>query len=165
MDAALFSSERPDWQTPDVVLERVRKVAPIALDPCTVQSNPVGAARWLTVESALDGLTASWTELADGGLVYHNPPYGRALSRWAAKVDVEACDGAEIITLVPARTDTKWFHTLVENARVVCFWKGRIKFRGATAGAPFPSAAVYHGERGSGRFYGAFRDAGLLWVK
>lgn len=37
---AVMSSQRHDWQTPDAILDAVRKVAPIGLDPCTVASNP-----------------------------------------------------------------------------------------------------------------------------
>jgi hypothetical protein len=74
----------------------------------------------------------------------------------------EAALKCEIVTLVPARTDTRAFRALVRGAAAVCFWRGRITFRGAAAGAPFPSAIVYHGWRPE-RFVEVFADAGLIW--
>jgi hypothetical protein len=159
---ALFSSDKSTWQTPDHVLDRVRAIAPIALDPCTEPDNPTGAVRWITAEDEPDGLQAPWHEMVAGGLTYANYPYGRGLLAWADKARREAVLNCETISLVPARTDTRWFTRLTQHARVVCFWRGRITFRGAAAGAPFPSAFVYHGWRPE-RFVEVFADAGLIW--
>lgn len=61
-----------NWCTPEVVLERVRRIAPIGLDPCTTVDNPVGAWRYYTPFE--DGLASPW----DGfGLVFVNPPYSQ----------------------------------------------------------------------------------------
>jgi hypothetical protein len=159
-----FSSDKSTWQTPDHVLDRVRAIAPIALDPCTEPDNPTGAVRWITAEDEPDGLQAPWHEMAAGGLVFCNPPYtrGRGPLNWAEKIDRESSVDCEIITLVPSRTDSKAFRKLAERAATICFWRGRISFRGAPAGAPFPSAFVYHGWRPE-CFLTAFADAGLIW--
>jgi site-specific DNA-methyltransferase (adenine-specific) len=154
MNTALLSSKRMDWNTPEEVLELVRKVAPIGLDPCSNPASTVNAREnWYS-----NGLTNGW----DGvGLVYVNPPYGRELKQWAEKIAAEADRGVEIIALVPARTDTKWFRQMFFACTCVCLWKGRITFAGATYPAPFPSAVFYYGTNFEG-FCGAFHDAGII---
>lgn len=148
----LMSSARGDWQTPDCVLERVRKVAPIGLDPCTSPENPCGADYCSTPLLGGDGLLADWTAFhAPGRLVYCNPPYGRGIGAWVEKCHDEYMRGGEVIALLPARTDTRWFPW---DAVAICFWRGRLTFKGAPAPAPFPSAVVYWGQR-----YWAFNDA------
>ncbi len=109
-----------------------------------------------------------------------NCPYGRALGAWAAKCVAEAALGAEIVALVPSRTDTAWFDTLFSRATATLFWRGRIKFVDprAPAGmmwhekrkrfvplapAAFPSAVFYFGDR-PGDFSRAFHDAGRMVI-
>jgi len=149
------------WRTPEAVLERVRRIAPIDLDPCTSKANPVLARHWLTERE--DGLVGSWASaVRPGSLVYVNPPYSSAAA-WATKVAEEARENAlEIVSLVAARPDSRWFYRLVwDTAQAVCFWRGRLRFVGATSSAPFPSAVVYHGER-LWAFEAAFHDAGRV---
>lgn len=133
-----------DWQTPEELLALVREVAPIELDPCTSLSNPTGARYALTEEQ--DGLDAWWPGT---GLVFCNPPYSQ-MRLWAGRIARSAGVKREIIALVPARTDTGWWHTLAQaRPHAVCFWRGRIKFNrpDGTPGqsAPFPSALLYFG--------------------
>lgn len=150
MSSARTGSGADDWRTPCDVLESVRLVGPIALDPCTTVDNPVGARLWITTED--DGLTMDWLEALRGdaagpGLVYVNPPYSKGAA-WAEKIVAEAAQGVEVVTLTAARTDTRWFYRLVwDTAQAVCFQRGRLVFDGALHGAPFPSAFVYHGPR------------------
>ena len=151
----MFSSDVMDWQTPEEVLDVVRSVAPITLDPCTSPENPTGAAQWFT--PGMESLTRSWNV---DGLVYVNPPYGRAMREWMRKLSEEHLAGRvdEAILLIPARTDTAaWRDYVAPVALAVAFWHGRIRFRGAPAGAPFPSAFVYYGFRPR-VFQDAFRD-------
>jgi hypothetical protein len=159
--AALNSSVKMDWQTPDSLLELVRKVGPIALDPCTVSDNPTQARAICT--PANDGLQVEWSRVTRTwpGLVYVNPPYGRELHKWIAKCVVEGRDGAEIVLLTPARTDTNWTHMAATSAQVTLFWKGRLKFKGAKDAAPFPSALFYWGPRHE-RFREVFAGRGLF---
>ena len=142
--APCLSSERMDWQTPDAVLDLVRKVAPIGLDPCTTADNPCGAERFYC-RPEHDGLADPWNGM---GLVYLNPPYGREISQWTRTAALWAAQGVEIVMLTGAKPDTQWWHgDIVPGAAGVLFWKGRLRFRGAPAAAPFPSALVYYGER------------------
>lgn len=70
-----------------------------------------------------------------------NPPYGREIGAWMKKADEAAMSGTTVVCLVPARTDTKWWH---EHAihHEVRFIRGRLKFGDAKSNAPFPSAVV-----------------------
>lgn len=154
-----MKSEKMDWNTPKEILELVCKVGPIALDPATSPENPVGAQGFLCAS----GLTSDWREeCADigPGLVYVNPPYGRALADWATKISAEGMRGCEIISLTPSRTDTAWFRKLV-TADAMCFWRGRIKFVGAKDPAPFPSLFCYWGPHAD-RFRSVFGRHG--WI-
>ncbi len=159
MNPVLHSSETHTWMTPESFLELVRAVGPIGLDPCTSADNPTSAQTYMYPEHG-DGLELNWVAVGvyAAGLVFCNPPYGRALGAWAAKCAEEARLGAEIILLVPARPDTAWFDRLW-GADALLLWRGRIKFKGATAGAPFPSAVAYWGPRGR-RFREAFSGKG-----
>lgn len=128
---------RDDWQTPDVVLERVRRLGPIGLDPASTIYNPTGAARTFTKEE--DGLTRHW---AGHGLVYVNPPYSE-MKVWADKIAREAAS-VQLVALVAARSDTRWWRRMLESYPIVAFWRGRLKFKGAPSPAPFPSALFFY---------------------
>lgn len=70
-----------------------------------------------------------------------NPPYGREIGAWMRKAYDESRRGAVVVCLVPARTDTTWWHEFAVKGRVT-FVRGRLKFNGHKSGAPFPSAVV-----------------------
>lgn len=141
--------EQDHWCTPAAVLDLVRKVAPIDCDPCTNSANPTGAKHALGPEFGTDGLTAHWPGF---GLVYINAPYSQ-MAAWASRLAAQVERTGlrrEYVALLPARTDTGWWHTLIRTRpHRVCFWKGRIKFLrpDGTPGqsAPFPSALLYWG--------------------
>lgn len=142
MNAALMKSERTDWNTPIEVVNIIRQFArngEIWLDPCSNRESVVGA----KVELEADGLASTWK---GPGLTYVNPPYGRQIGQWTKKAFDEAQSGAEVLMLLPARTDTAWFYDCWA-ANALCFWLGRIKFQGARHSAPFPSVFVYFGPR------------------
>ena len=119
----MMSSDKMDWRTPPEMLDIVRQIGPIGLDPCAPNDNNTGAKTFFTADD--DGLQKSW---AGHGLVFVNPPYGRALKPWMAKMAREGTQATEIVALVPVRTDTAWWQDNVSSARRVCFYRGRIKF-------------------------------------
>lgn len=148
----LMSSANPNWETPDEFLSLVREVfgGDIGLDPCTTSENPTRAV-WIRTPPVEGhdnpgGLDHAWETPPGFPGVYMNPPYGRGIAPWVRKARDEGAGGTEIIALLPARPDTKWFQD-VWTAPVVCFWKGRLKFRGADNSAPFPSVVPYWGHR------------------
>lgn len=152
MTSARTKTGRDDWETPDVVLERVRRIGHIALDPCTSYANPVDADRCFT--ESFNGLVQPWS--CSMHLAYVNPPYSQ-MALWAAKMATEAELGVRIVALVAARPDTKWWRTMLNAADVVGFWRGRLKFVGAESCAPFPSA-VFGFNVSQRRFKAAFGD-------
>ena len=70
-----------------------------------------------------------------------NPPYGRTIKQWMKKAYESSLTGATVVCLVPARTDTKWWHDYAMKGDIE-FIKGRLKFGGSKNSAPFPSAVV-----------------------
>jgi len=149
VDEALFSSECDEWGTPRPLYDLLSKMfGPFDLDPCTSKDNPLGTPRFYTKED--DGLSHYWS---DGGTydnpikVYMNPPYGRAVGDWIFKAWHAAQFGrAVVVCLLPARTDTKWWHNYAMQARDIYFIKGRLTFEGAKNTAPFPSVVlVFYG--------------------
>ena len=156
--APLMASDRGDWNTPWSIVSLVRQIAPIGLDPCSNAGSIVNAAVAVELGYA-DGLLYPWT---DHGLVYVNPPYGRAIVPWCQRaLDHKWRGDDQLVMLLPARTDTKWFQSLIHEASAACFWKGRLTFLGAPASAPFPSCLIYFGDH-SERFAHTFSRYG--WV-
>ena len=157
----MMASDKHDWRTPQCILGLIVKhFGVIGLDPCAESDLSTHFARNnFTIND--DGLSLSWSQGKGGGVVYVNPPYGRALPLWAEKCAKEHANGCEIIALVPARTDTKWFFICWDTATSICFWKRRITFVGAPANAPFPSAFIYWGDRPR-RFRAAFEEHGKV---
>jgi phage N-6-adenine-methyltransferase len=131
-----FSSKTDLWETPSHIFEAVSEAYHPTLDVCAVPEN-AKCGRYFTPEQ--DGLSQEWT-----GVCWMNPPYGRLIGKWIKKAYEEAEKGATVICLVPARTDTAWWHDYVMRGKIT-FLRGRLKFGGAKNGAPFPSALVVFG--------------------
>lgn len=137
---ALFSSATDEWSTPDSFMARLPFT--FDLDVCATPEN-AKAPRYFTKEQ--DGLVQDWK-----GTCWMNPPYGKDIEAWVQKASVSAMDGATVVCLLPARTDTKWWHSWIwdevrdEPYRNVSihFIRGRLKFGGAKNSAPFPSVVV-----------------------
>jgi len=147
-NGALFTSESEEWYTPSTILEAVYETYEnnLQTDPCSPVNNPRTKANvHYTVED--DGLAQTWN-----GTVFMNPPYGNVIGDWISKAIDEYLNGGatEVIILVPARTDTEWFHSLVSYPW--CAVKGRLKFSESKNSAPFPSAIFYLGENVKGFF-------------
>ncbi len=134
----MFSSARDDWETPQDVFDRLDGEFHFTLDPCADAYNHK-CSKYYTKEQ--DGLIRSWR----GETVFCNPPYGRELKYWVSKALSEANDQSTIVVmLIPARTDTLWFHNYIYQKPTVevRFIKGRLRFGGSKNSAPFPSMIV-----------------------
>ena len=118
--APLFSSASPHHATPPSVYEQLDREFHFDFDPCPLHGDAVG-----------DGLTASWV----GRRVFCNPPYGPGIEDWLAK----AREAVLAVFLLPARTDTRWWHEFALKADEIRFVRGRLKFGDAKNGPPFPS--------------------------
>ncbi len=124
-----FSSATDEWETPQALFEELSWLfGGFTLDPCATPEN-AKCARFFT--RAEDGLSQSWT----GHKVFLNPPYGRDIGRWVRKAFEESLNGALVVCLLPARTDTSWWQDHAKRGHVV-FLRGRLKFGRASNAIP-----------------------------
>lgn len=132
----LYSHKSDEWETPQDVFDRLNDKYHFDLDACATEQN---AKCHRFFDKAQDGLRQSW----GGYTVWCNPPYSQIVD-WVRKAAHEQRNGTTTVMLIPARTDTKWFHEYVYEKRGVSiqFIKGRLKFSGAMNSAPFPSMIV-----------------------
>jgi phage N-6-adenine-methyltransferase len=131
-----FSSRSCEWATPpELFAALATEFGPFDLDVCATPEN-AKCGRYFT--RADDGLRQRWS-----GRVWMNPPYGRAIGQWMERA-LEAARSGEaeaVVCLVPARTDTRWWHDYAAQGQVR-FLPGRVRFSGGKNSAPFPSAVV-----------------------
>lgn len=143
MNKVHFQSSNKEWETPDSVFTPLQKEFKIVLDVCAGEKNTKCKAYF---DKKLNGLSSSWGLAKEVGgenaACWMNPPYGRGIDRWVHKAHEESLKGITTIALLPARTDTSWFHNYILNKHEVRFLKGRIKFVDAPSSAPFPSMIV-----------------------
>ena len=133
----LFSSKTAEWETPKDFFDKLNwRFGPFDLDPCADSIN-TKCTNFFT--EAEDGLTKEW-----GGFTsFVNPPYGRGIDKWIAKAHKEGQKpNTKVVMLIPARTDTRYWHDYVMHASELYFVKGRLKFGTSENCAPFPSAVV-----------------------
>ncbi len=137
--ATMFSSKSMDWETPQDFYDKLDARYHFTLDAAADKTN-AKCLRYFTVEA--DALSQDWS----GHVVFCNPPYGRGLKHWVRKFYNEGCKRDTIVVaLMPARTDTKFFHDYCMQAKKILFIKGRLKFTingKELAPAPFPSMVV-----------------------
>lgn len=79
------------------------------------------------------------------GRGYHIDSYTPGIIDWVRKAHEEAQLGAMVVALLPARTDTEWFHEYIYRRYPFMLLKGRLKFEspdGVKNSAPFPSMLV-----------------------
>lgn len=138
MNSAVFYSSKTDmWATPQDFFDALDAEFHFTLDACAVKENAKCEA-YYTPEQ--DGLDQPWT-----GRVWCNPPYGRNVGQWVKKAHDTASGGGFVVMLLPARTDTRWFHDYIYGKTEVRFIKGRLKFGSCQNAAPFPSMVVIFG--------------------
>ena len=118
----MFSSKTDLWETPQDLFDRLNAVYHFNTDVCAIPSN-AKCADFYTPEQ--DGLSREWR-----GVCWCNPPYGREIGRWVEKA---ANSLAKVVMLLPARTDTKWFHDYCLPFGKIEFIRGRLKFGGGGA--------------------------------
>jgi len=137
LNKGMMSSNSNEWSTPQDLFDSLNKEFGFTLDPCATPEN-AKCKKFYTKED--DGLSKSWA----GEVVFCNPPYGREIGKWVYKARCEM-GGATVVMLIPARTDTKYFHDYIYHYRPsleIRFLKGRLKFGNSKNSAPFPSMIV-----------------------
>lgn len=137
----MFSSQTKNWSTPQYLFDELNKEFEFTLDACADTSN-YKVRKYFNEKS--DGLSQSWMH----NRTWCNPPYGREMGEWIKKAyeTMLLTSNANdiIVMLLPARTDTRWFHEYIytnPNCEIR-FIKGRLKFSGHKHSAPFPSMIV-----------------------
>lgn len=130
---AAMTSNKDDWETPQYLFDELNAVFHFTLDPCSTHENAKCAKHYTKAE---DGLAQSWANET----VFCNPPYGREVGKWVKKC-AEESRHAKIVLLIPARTDTAYFHEYIYHRAKVTFLRGRLKFEQGGGGdelRPFP---------------------------
>ncbi len=130
------SSATPEWGTPQDLFDALNAEFKFTLDVCATP-DLAKCKRYFSPEK--DGLSQNWT-----GSCWMNPPYGSEIGDWISKAAESSDNGATVVCLVPARVDTAWWWDFVSFVEVR-FLRGRLRFDGADASAPFPSAVVVFG--------------------
>ena len=134
-DMVIFRSSNDEWGTPQHVFDALNEEFHFNLDPCASDIN-YKCDHYITIEQ--DGLKFDW----GGYRVFCNPPYSK-VSQWVEKAYNESRKPETLVVmLIPARTDTRWFHEWIYGKAEIRFVKGRLKFGGSKNSAPFPSMVV-----------------------
>lgn len=141
MQKVHFQHSDKEWETPDSLFKPLEEEFNITLDVCATSENTKCNAYY---DKKSDGLKREWSVvLLLKGSCWMNPPYGKGIEKWVKKAYDETFNGVTTVALLPARTDTQWFHDYVNTGDFeIRFLKGRIKFVGAEYSAPFPSMVV-----------------------
>ncbi len=128
INRALFSSASDRWATPKAVYAALDREFRFDFDPCPLDGN-------------IDGLSLTHSDWR-GKRVFCNPPYGPGIGKWLERGAAAKC----AVFLIPARTDTRWFHDIVlPKSKDIRFLRGRLRFGDAKKDAPFPSMVVVFG--------------------
>ncbi len=137
MTSVHFSSKTEMWETPQEFFDRYNDIFEFDLDVCATKENAKCAAFFSPED---DGLKQDWKD----HICWMNPPYGREIKKWMQKAYESSLRGAIVVCLVPARTDTSWWHDYAMQGEIE-FVRGRLRFGGSKNNAPFPSAIVIFG--------------------
>lgn len=135
-----FSSETPEWSTPQDLFDELDAEFGFTLDVCATHENHKCGA-YFTAED--DGLEQNWT-----GVCWMNPPYGRTIGDWLRKAYESAEAGATVVCLIPARPGSGWMWDFCRHGEVRLM-RGRLAFGDGDNSAPFDSAVVIFGREPS----------------
>jgi phage N-6-adenine-methyltransferase len=129
-----FRSSKTDlWATPQDFFDKLNAIHHFTLDVCATAEN-AKCKNYFSPEQ--NGLVQLWS-----GVAFMNPPYGSEIVEWIAKAFHESARGVKVVCLLPARTDTRWFHKFCLRGEIE-FIQGRLKFGGFNEPALFPSMVV-----------------------
>lgn len=131
----LYTSKTDDWSTPQDFYDKCNEEFWFEVDVCADDANHK-CDRYYTKED--DWLSKDW----DNQIVWCNPPYGKEISKRVKKWS--EARGWVVVMLLPARTDTRWFHDYVYHKSEIRFIKSRLYFWKWEDRAPFPSMLVIY---------------------
>lgn len=134
-DSNKFNRTKVEWETPQSLFDRLNKEFGFT---CDLAANQDNAKVSTFIDENVNALTVPWS-----GICWLNPPYDGKLRKWVEKAFRDARDNkATVVMLIPAKTNTNWWHLYCMNAKEIRFIKGRPKFVGAKHGLPFPLALI-----------------------
>ena len=144
MTAVMFSKASDEWSTPQGLFDELDAEFGFDIDAAASAEN---AKCDVWYGDKIDALALkSWATVPSS--VWLNPPYSR-VREFIGKAAEQAQRGHSVVCLVPARTDTRWWHEHVWSADhlpyphvEIRFIKGRLKFGEGKNSAPFPSVVV-----------------------
>ena len=133
------SEKSIEWGTPPEIFEPLNKEFGFTMDVCATSEN-AKCKKYISKEE--NALQQYWT-----GVCWMNPPFGRYVKNWIEKAKEEAEAGrATTVCLIPAKTNTNWWHEMIINNAEVRFVRGRIKFiqngKQSTQALPWPMAII-----------------------
>jgi phage N-6-adenine-methyltransferase len=136
-----YSSKSVEWETPQDLYDRLDAEYHFTTDLAASDKNAKCAHYYTAFDS---GLCHAWQ-----GNCWLNPPYGRNITgKWIEKAALTALAGhGTVVCLLPARTDTAWWHDWVIPYGEITFLRGRLNFNGGKGRAPFPSVIVVFHQR------------------
>jgi len=161
INKGLFTSNTPEWETPQDFFDELDKEFNFQFDVCATKENAKVGRFWNKDE---DGLKQDWSKVS--GWKWMNPPYGEPEQPCKKVCKKKKCvkrghhnneyipgiidfvkkanEEGNVVALLPSRTDPKWFHNYIYKKpnTEIRFIKGRLKFGGAKNSAPFPSMIV-----------------------
>ncbi len=145
-----FSSASNEWATPMLLYVKLNRYFHFTLDPCCTYKTSK-CPTFFTKED--DGLAQDWIGVnGKASTVFMNPPYAREIPKWIKKAYYESAKGNTVVCLIPARTDTAWWHDYCLKGEIL-FLRGRVKFeqdgKPLPASAPFPSCLVVFSPNGA----------------
>lgn len=139
-NGAAFSSNNENWETPQKLFDELNSIYSFTLDPCSTDENAKCEKHYTKNDN---GLVKSWKNER----VFCNPPYGRDINKWVEKAYLES-KHAFICLLIPARTDTRYFHEYIYHKANIEFLRGRLKFEKKRYTTASSTVSVYVGFHG-----------------
>ena len=135
-NAATLASGSVEWETPPALFATLHRAHDFTIDAAASDENAKLPRYWT---AHTDALLQDWR----GERVFCNPPFGRGIAAWMEKAWRETRDGCPLaVFLVPARTDTAWWHDYVEGVAHVRFLRGRVAYeQGGVPKQPAPFAS------------------------
>lgn len=115
-----WHSRGSDWGTPQDLFDILNKEFKFTLDPCASKWN-AKCKKYFTEKD--NGLIQDWRK----NNVFMNPPYGKVLNYWMKKAYESSLSGATVVCLVPAATDTNWWHEFALKGEIR-YLRGRPRF-------------------------------------
>jgi len=147
---ALYLSLDQAWRTPRPLFVQLDEEFGFSLDAAALSTNAL-CASWLGPDHPnphrRDALRGDhWADIAHEagpGWVFVNPPYGAGIGEWSARAAATATAKTGVVALLPARTDTTWWHRdVLDRSAEIRFIKGRLHFSDSGLPAPFASVLV-----------------------